>query len=167
MYTATSTCTGTSLTPESLQKTVDYLKGGEYMADITRYESTLAPCKSYYEEGLLKENRYLREKLEYYQRRFDEEREYQYRRMYMVDPWMSGGWLEVEKPKPMKLKTLAKKILDADTRALIKAGIIGEDLELTNDGIKFVLSQYLLENKTSVAKEARKKLKEDKEESEE
>ena len=67
-----------------------------------------------------------------------------------------------EPSKTMKLTTLAKKLFDSDTRAFIKAGILDESLEITTQGTKFLLAQYLTNNKKELAKEARKKIREDK-----
>lgn len=75
-----------------------------------------------------------------------------------------------EPKKNMSLTTLAKKVLDSDLRAFIKAGIIDNDLEITTSGMKFLMAQYLSDNKKVLAKEARRKIREDKgkdEESEE
>lgn len=70
------------------------------------------------------------------------------------------------KKKMEKLTTLAKKIFDADTRLFIKAGILGKDLEVTEEGINFLLAQYLSDNKAALAKEAKKLVDERKEEDE-
>jgi hypothetical protein len=72
-----------------------------------------------------------------------------------------------EPGKKMRLTTLAKKLFDSDTRAFIKAGILDESLEITTQGTKFLLAQYLTNNKKELAKEARKKIREDKEKDQE
>ena len=69
--------------------------------------------------------------------------------------------------KKMNLTTLAKRILDADTKALIKAGVLDNDLSLTEEGVDFVVGHYLQANKVELAKEARKITKEEKEDCEE
>ena len=68
--------------------------------------------------------------------------------------------------KPMaKLSTLAKKLLDPDTKALVKAGVLNNELEVADE--EFVLSYLVNLHKEGLAKEARKKLREDKKDAEE
>lgn len=61
-----------------------------------------------------------------------------------------------------KLTTIAKKLLDADTKALVKAGILDSELQITEDGEKFLLAQYLTDNKKALATEAQKIIDEQK-----
>lgn len=60
------------------------------------------------------------------------------------------------------LSTIAKKLLDSDTRAFVKAGILDESLEITSKGTMFLLAHYLSDNKAKLAKEARKEMREKK-----
>ncbi len=64
-----------------------------------------------------------------------------------------------------KLKTLAKKMFDADTKVMVEAGYLTECLELTESGKEVIFTQFLLvpANKKAVADEAREVLKEQKE----
>jgi hypothetical protein len=62
---------------------------------------------------------------------------------------------------PMKkLSILARKLLDADVRALIEVGWLTEELDITEEGIKQVAADILLDNKEAFAKDARRELKE-------
>lgn len=98
-------------------------------------------------------------------------------RMYIFKPGYSlweWEWdsprrhMSMTPPKPKKfmatLKTIASKLLDADIKALVKAGWLDEELELTEDGEQAVLSFILLQNKVELAKEARNKIKDEKDE---
>ena len=60
-----------------------------------------------------------------------------------------------------KLKTLARKLLDKDTRDLIKAGILNDCLEVEDQD--FVLNFMVDKFKKEMAEEARIMLKEAKE----
>lgn len=66
-----------------------------------------------------------------------------------------------------KLTVLAKKFLDADTKTLIKAGVLDEGLNITEEGTTFLLSQYLADNTAALAKEAKKLVDEQEEEEKE
>ena len=62
--------------------------------------------------------------------------------------------------KSMRLTNLAKKLLDADTRTLIKAGYIDGDLELTDAGQRAALSILFIEKKDELVKMAQDEIKE-------
>lgn len=55
-----------------------------------------------------------------------------------------------------KLTNIAKRLLDADTKALVKAGVLDSELQITEEGKQFLLAQYLIDNKPALAKEAQK-----------
>lgn len=59
-----------------------------------------------------------------------------------------------------KLTTLAKKIVDADLRNMIKVGWLDNSLNLTTAGEDVVLADYLSENKAKFGKLAEEELKE-------
>ncbi|HCR36117.1 TPA: hypothetical protein DIU22_03700 [Candidatus Woesebacteria bacterium] len=59
----------------------------------------------------------------------------------------------------MKITNLVKKILDADTRKLIKAGFINGDLALTDEGISELMGILFLANKEELLKVADEKIK--------
>lgn len=101
--------------------------------------------------------------IEYLRNRIKEE---SYRFRPYDYPWEYGypSWFEFSKPKKMKtLSAIAKKVFDADTRTLVKAGILDESLEITEEGTSFLLAQYLADNKKALALEAKKLLDEKKE----
>lgn len=89
---------------------------------------------------------YLKRKIEYL------ERELYFRRS-----------VEITKPKANmnKLTILAKKLLDADTKVFVKAGILDESLEITDEGVDFLLAQYLADNKERLAAAAKELIKEE------
>ena len=59
-----------------------------------------------------------------------------------------------------KLTILAKKIVDADLRNMIKVGWLDNSLQLTQEGEDAVLADYLAENKVRFGKMAEEELKE-------
>lgn len=62
----------------------------------------------------------------------------------------------------MKITNLVKKILDSDTRTLVKAGFINGDLALTEEGSTELLGILFLEKKIELVKIANEKLDETK-----
>lgn len=60
--------------------------------------------------------------------------------------------------KKMKITNLVKKILDADTRKLVKAGFINGDLALTDEGVSELLGILFLEKKDELVKIADEKI---------
>lgn len=58
------------------------------------------------------------------------------------------------------LTILAKKVIDADLRSMIKIGWLDNSLQLTQDGEDAVLAHYLSENKAAFGKMAEEALKE-------
>ena len=64
--------------------------------------------------------------------------------------------------KSMRLTNLAKKLLDENTRTLIKAGYIDGDLELTDDGQEVLLSILFAEKKEDLVKMAQEEIKDKK-----
>ncbi len=53
---------------------------------------------------------------------------------------------------------MVKKILDADTRTLVKAGFINGDLALTDDGVSELMGILFLEKKDELVKIANDKI---------
>jgi len=66
--------------------------------------------------------------------------------------------------RKMSLSIIAKKLFDADTRVLVKAGILDTDLSITEDGVDFVLEFLVTSFKKELADEAKKLIKEQKDE---
>lgn len=62
--------------------------------------------------------------------------------------------------KMSKLNTLARKLFDADTRVLVEAGVLDDDLSIRDE--EFVLSFVVGKYKAELAKEARAKLRREK-----
>lgn len=62
--------------------------------------------------------------------------------------------------KSMKLTNLAKKLLDKDTRDLIKAGYIDGDLGLTDEGREALFTILFTEKKVELVKMAQDEIKE-------
>lgn len=60
--------------------------------------------------------------------------------------------------KTMKITNLIEKILDKNTRTLIKAGFLSEDLQLTDLGASTILGLIFLERKEDLAKLAQEKI---------
>ena len=63
----------------------------------------------------------------------------------------------------MKLNTMMKRLLDAQTRKLIKAGLIDGDLEFTETGKNTLMAILFEDNKDKLVVEAEEILKEEKE----
>ena len=63
--------------------------------------------------------------------------------------------------KIMKITNLVKKILDGDTRKLVKAEFINGDLALTDEGVAELLGILFLEKKEELVKIAEEKLSEE------
>lgn len=61
------------------------------------------------------------------------------------------------------LSKLAKKLLDADTKALVKAGYLDSELDLTEEGAAELMDIVLLANKPAMVAAAKAKIKEAKE----
>lgn len=71
--------------------------------------------------------------------------------------------LSLNNTKPMnKLNSMMKRLLDADTQTLVKAGFINGDLELTNDGRNALWAIIFEQNKPALVAEATAKLAEEK-----
>lgn len=64
--------------------------------------------------------------------------------------------------KPM-FSTLMKRLLDSDTKTLIKAGFLDSELDLTEEGETELMSLLLLANKEAMVKAALEKIQEEKE----
>ena len=60
-----------------------------------------------------------------------------------------------------KVSAFARRIFDKDTTALVDAGMLSCDLEITDQGRDLILSHYLKANKKELADEARKLLEEE------
>ena len=58
----------------------------------------------------------------------------------------------------MKITNIVKKILDVDTRTLVKAGFINGDLALTDEGVSELVGLIFLEKKNELVKVAQEKL---------
>ena len=65
------------------------------------------------------------------------------------------------KDTQMKITNLVKKILDKDTRTLVKAGFINGELALTDEGVSELLGLLFLEKKAELLKVAEEKIDED------
>lgn len=59
-----------------------------------------------------------------------------------------------------KLTILAKKVIDADLRNMIRVGWLDNSLQLTQDGEDAIMAHYLSENKAAFGKMAEEALKE-------
>lgn len=82
----------------------------------------------------------------------------QYQR-YVVADWV------YQEPKPKKtimktVSTMMKKLLDADTQKLVKAGYLNGDLDVTEQGRKELINILLLANKSELVSLAEEKIKE-------
>lgn len=64
-----------------------------------------------------------------------------------------------------RIRMIAKKLLDKDTRTFIKAGILDDDLNLTATGAEAVVSDYFLKNKSRMLKIANDMIEEKEKES--
>jgi len=73
----------------------------------------------------------------------------------------SSNFNKINKTKIMKITNLVKKILDKDTRTLIKAGFINGDIALTEEGVNELIGILFLEKKAELLKVAEEKLNED------
>jgi hypothetical protein len=62
------------------------------------------------------------------------------------------------KNNTMKITNLVKKLLDNDTRTLVRAGFVNGDLALTEEGTAELLSILFLEKKDELVKVANEKL---------
>ena len=118
-------------------------------------------CEERYNRRVGEENYYLRRENYMLKRELENFRYRSMDRNFEAQRWPGAP------EKKMNLTTLAKRILDADTKALIKAGVLDNDLSLTEEGVDFVVGHYLQANKVELAKEARKITKEEKEDCEE
>lgn len=86
--------------------------------------------------------------------------------------WHTGTWsytASVQMPKKKKtlmsyISLVAKKLLDADLKILLKAGWLNEDLSLNDRGRRALADMLLLERKTDLAALAAEEIKERKEE---
>ncbi len=73
-------------------------------------------------------------------------------------------YLGITKSMTQKLNLMMKRLLDADTKKLIKGGLINGDLELTEEGIKTLQAIVFEANKVELVKIAEENIKEAKEE---
>ena len=71
--------------------------------------------------------------------------------------------IKLNKSRFMRITNLAKKLLDADTRTLIKTGYLNRDLEITEDGQDALLSILFTEKKAELVKMAQEEIEEHKE----
>lgn len=71
----------------------------------------------------------------------------------------SSNFIKANKSK-MKITNLVKKILDKDTRTLVKAGFINGDLALTDEGTAELLGILFMEKKSELLKVAEEKITE-------
>lgn len=82
-----------------------------------------------------------------------------------TNSWKIIGWDTAETIKPKKtimttLNTMMKKLLDADTQTLVKAGYINGDLELTTEGKQALIEIIFDLNKSALVAVAQAKLDE-------
>lgn len=68
--------------------------------------------------------------------------------------------------KRMKLSAIARRMLDANTRTLVKAGYLDNELELTTEGEEALLAILTTANMEALVKEAKKEIRERKDEEE-
>lgn len=68
--------------------------------------------------------------------------------------------------KRMKLSAIARRMLDANTRTLVKAGYLDNELELTTEGEETLLAILTTANMEALVKEAKKEIRERKDEEE-
>ena len=68
--------------------------------------------------------------------------------------------INIKQTTYMKITNLVKKILDEDTRKLVKANFINGDLALTDEGVQELLGLLFLTNKDELVKIADEKIKE-------
>ncbi len=78
----------------------------------------------------------------------------------------------IDSPKPKKqlmkkVSVLARKLFDADTRALVEASFLNDDLTLASNGKEALLNLLFLEYKKELAVEARRAIRAAKKEEEE
>jgi hypothetical protein len=90
---------------------------------------------------------------------------------YVTFDWGSfGGGIDIVKPKqPLmkKVSTLAKKLFDADTRALVESRFLNDDLTLSSTGKDALLDYLFLDYKKEMATEARRVIRAAKKDNEE
>lgn len=83
--------------------------------------------------------------------------------------YIGNGTNKVQKYKNTKggtmpyLSNIAKKLLDADTKVLVKAGYLDSELELTEQGAAELIEILFLANKPAMVASAKAKIKEAKE----
>jgi hypothetical protein len=66
------------------------------------------------------------------------------------------------KNKSMKITNLTKKLLDGNTRKLIRAGFIDGELALTDEGVDELLGLFFIEKKDELVKIAEEKIADEK-----
>lgn len=82
---------------------------------------------------------------------------------YCFKAWQLEPYRPGHKKGLMKtLSIMAAKLLDADTKSFVEAGILDSELKITEEGRDFVLTQVLNDNKAKYASEARKIVAEEK-----
>ncbi len=64
----------------------------------------------------------------------------------------------------MKLTTLAKRLFDSDTKALVKGGLLNKDLSVTDRGRAAIDAIVLEKFKSEIVEIANERIEEDKEE---
>ncbi len=69
--------------------------------------------------------------------------------------------LKSNKTIMQRVSNMMKKLLDADTQVLVKAGYINGDLELTDEGIIALETILFMENKKEMVKLANEKIAEE------
>lgn len=67
-----------------------------------------------------------------------------------------------EKSIMQKVSTMMRKLLDADTQVLVKAGYINGDLELTDEGVSALNTVLFTANKAALVALAQEKIDEEK-----
>ncbi len=140
------------------------------MASTSIYDECLAPSTTTYRQeecpcprcGYRMQFRYPTSQLEM-NKYMDEARYYARKEAaYTCEMFMRS---QIMKPrKSMQITALAKRILDPDTRALIKAGWLNNDLSITSEGRDAFLAYFLSENKKKLAEQAKVAIEEKKSE---
>lgn len=72
--------------------------------------------------------------------------------------YYSSGLKPIKKPFMKTISNMMKKLLDADTQALVKAGYINGDLELTTEGGQALQMISFIANKAELVKMAQEKI---------
>lgn len=74
---------------------------------------------------------------------------------HSIGHWRDDGDIKkINKNSMSKIGSMMKRLLDADTQTLVKAGFINGDLELTSDGVNALNAIQFTANKAALVAEA-------------